>query len=75
MLEQIFLKVLDMSRAASMIIVVVFFVRILLKRFHKYISYLLWSVVLFRLSNGHIQAQDLFAGEFAPGRAGIYYSA
>ena len=33
MLEQIFLKVLDMSRAASMIIVVVFFVRILLKRF------------------------------------------
>lgn len=49
MLEQIFLKVMDMSRTASMIIVAVFFVRIFLKRFPKYISYMLWSVVLFRL--------------------------
>ena len=49
MLEQIFLKVMDMSRMASMVIVAVFLVRILLKRFPKYISYLLWSVVLFRL--------------------------
>ena len=49
MLEQIFLKVVDMSCSASMIIAVVFLVRILLKRFPKFISYMLWSVVLFRL--------------------------
>ena len=49
MLEQIFLKVLDMSRTASMIIVIVSLARILLKRFPKSISYVLWSVVLFRL--------------------------
>lgn len=41
MLEQIFLKVMDMSRTASLIIVVVFLVRILLKRFPKYLSYML----------------------------------
>lgn len=49
MLEQIFLKVIDMSRAASMVIVIVFLARILLKRFPKYISYMLWGVVFFRL--------------------------
>ena len=49
MLEQIFLKIMDMSRMASMVIVALFLVRILLKRFPKYVSYLLWSVVLFRL--------------------------
>lgn len=49
MLEQIFLKVMDMSRAASFIIAIVFILRILLKKFPKYISYMLWSVVLFRL--------------------------
>lgn len=49
MLEQIFMKVIDMSRAASMVIVVVFIVRFLLKKFPKCISYMLWSVVLFRL--------------------------
>lgn len=49
MLEQIFLKVIDMSLAASMVMAAVFIVRILLKRFPKYISYMLWSVVLFRL--------------------------
>lgn len=49
MLEQIFLKVIDMSLAASIVIAAVFIVRILLKRFPKYISYMLWSVVLFRL--------------------------
>ncbi len=49
MLEQIFLKVINMSLSASMIIVVVFLARILLKRFPKFISYMLWSVVLFRL--------------------------
>ena len=49
MLEQIFLKVLDMSRTAGMIIVIVCIARILLKRFPKCISYMLWSAVLFRL--------------------------
>ena len=49
MLEQVFLKVMDMSWSASMIIAVVLLVRILLKRFPKFISYMLWSVVLFRL--------------------------
>lgn len=49
MLEQMFLKVIDMSRMASIVIVAVFLVRMLLKRFPKYLSYLLWSVVLFRL--------------------------
>ena len=49
MLGQVFFKVMDMSRSAGMIILVIFPVRILLKRFPKYISYMLWSVVLFRL--------------------------
>ncbi len=49
MLEQIFLKIMDMSWAASLIIVIVMILRILLKRFPKYISYMLWSAVLFRL--------------------------
>lgn len=49
MLEQIFLKVLDMSWEAGIVIVIVSIVRILLKRFPKYLSYMLWSVVLFRL--------------------------
>ena len=49
MLEQIFSKVVDMSLGAGMIIIIVFIVRLLLKRFPKYITYMLWSVVLFRL--------------------------
>ena len=49
MLQQIFLKVMDMSLTASLIIAVVLVVRIFLKRFPKFISYMLWSVVLFRL--------------------------
>lgn len=49
MLEQIFLKVMDMSRGAGLIIVIVIVSRILLKRFPKYLSYMLWSAVLFRL--------------------------
>lgn len=49
MLEQIFLKVLDMSRTASIIIIIVCIVRIFLKRFPKCIAYMLWSAVLFRL--------------------------
>ena len=49
MLEQIFLKVLEMSLLTSMIIVIVCLIRLLLIRFPNFISYMLWSVVLFRL--------------------------
>lgn len=49
MLEQVFLKIIDMSRAAGIIIVIVMLARLCLKRFPKYISYMLWSVVFFRL--------------------------
>ena len=49
MLERIFLQIIGMSRAAGIIIVIVCIVRMLLKRFPKYISCLLWSIVLFRL--------------------------
>ena len=49
MLEDIFVKIIGMSLTASIIIIVVLIVRALLKRFPKFISYGLWSVVLFRL--------------------------
>ncbi|MGN0341690.1 MAG: M56 family metallopeptidase [Roseburia sp.] len=49
MLDQIFMNVIDMSRVASIIIVIVLIARVFLKRYPKYISYALWSVVLFRL--------------------------
>lgn len=49
MLEQTFLKIMVMSWTASIIIAAVFIARILLKRFPKYLSYMLWGVVLFRL--------------------------
>ena len=49
MLDQIFLKVIDMSWGAGIVIMIVCIARNLLKRFPKYISYMLWSVVLFRL--------------------------
>ena len=49
MLELTFLKVIDMSFTAAIIIGIVLVARIFLKRFPKYISYALWGVVLFRL--------------------------
>ena len=49
MLELIFLKVINMSCGAGIVILIVCLARFLLKRFPKYISYMLWSVVLFRL--------------------------
>lgn len=49
MLDQVFMQVLDMNRTASVVILIVLLVRLGLKRFPKYISYALWSVVLFRL--------------------------
>ena len=47
--QSILLNVGNMSMTASIIIVFVLFVRILLKRCPKIFSYMLWSVVLFRL--------------------------
>lgn len=49
MLDLIFMQVIDMSRVASITIVIVLIARVLLKRFPKFISYALWAVVLFRL--------------------------
>ncbi len=49
MLEEIFLKVVDMSLMAGIIIVAVAAARIFLKSYPKIISYVLWGVVLFRL--------------------------
>ena len=48
-MEQIFLTVLNMSVAASVVIAVVLLARLLLRRAPKKWSYLLWSVVAFRL--------------------------
>ena len=49
MLEELFVKIVGMSLTAGIVIVVVLIARIFLKRFPKSISYMLWSVVLFRL--------------------------
>lgn len=48
-MESLFLKVLNMSITASYVILTLLFIRLLLKRVPKKYSYLLWSVVLFRL--------------------------
>lgn len=49
MLDLMFMQVLDMSKVAGMIILIVLVVRFFLKKSPKFVSYLLWSVVLFRL--------------------------
>lgn len=48
-MEALFLKVINMSITAAYIIPAVIFIRFLLRRAPKKYSYLLWSVVLFRL--------------------------
>ena len=48
-MEQIFVKVLNMSAAASVVIAVVLIFRLLLRRAPKKYSYLLWLAVAFRL--------------------------
>ncbi|NLB45430.1 MAG: M56 family metallopeptidase, partial [Clostridiaceae bacterium] len=48
-MDQIFLTVLNMSITATYVLLVVLILRLLLKRAPKWISYALWSVVLFRL--------------------------
>ena len=49
MLDTIYMQVLDMSKTASIVILVVLFARLLLKKAPKIFSYALWAVVLFRL--------------------------
>ncbi len=49
MMDQIFLTVLNMSITATYVLLVVLILRLLLKRAPNWISYALWSVVLFRL--------------------------
>ena len=49
MLDQLFMRVLDMSKIASVVILVVLLARLCLKKVPKIISYALWAVVLFRL--------------------------
>lgn len=48
-MEQIFIRVLNMSLTAGIVILLVIFLRLFLKRLPKIFSYLLWTVVLFRL--------------------------
>ena len=49
MLYTIFQEVLHMSMAASLVILIVFLLRLLLHRFPKIFSYALWAIVLIRL--------------------------
>lgn len=49
MLDKIFLQILNMSFTASFVIVFVLAARLFLKKAPRWISYALWSVVLFRL--------------------------
>lgn len=49
MLDKLFMQILDMSKIASVAILVVVLARLLLKKVPKIVSYALWAVVLFRL--------------------------
>ncbi len=49
MLDRVFMQILDMSKTASIVILVVLAVRLFLKKAPKAISYALWAVVLLRL--------------------------
>ncbi|MDI9496159.1 MAG: M56 family metallopeptidase [Bacillota bacterium] len=48
-MSELFLTVLNMSLTASYVIIFVIFIRLLLKRAPKVISYALWGIVAFRL--------------------------
>lgn len=48
-MEQLFLKILNMSITASYVIIFVILIRFLFKKAPKIFSYALWSIVLFRL--------------------------
>ena len=47
--NQVAFRILNMSIAAGIIIIIVMLVRLLLKRAPKIFSYALWGIVLFRL--------------------------
>lgn len=49
MLEKLFVAILNMSLTACIVIPVVMLFRLLLRKAPKFFSYILWSVVLFRL--------------------------
>ena len=49
MIKTLFLKVVNMSITASVVIVAVLFIRWLLRKQPKIYSYILWGIVLFRL--------------------------
>ena len=49
MLDELFMRILDLTKAGSIVILAVIAVRFLLKKAPKVISYALWAVVLFRL--------------------------
>ncbi len=49
MLVSAYMQILDMTKTASIVIVVVLIFRLLLKKLPKVISYAMWAVVLFRL--------------------------
>ncbi len=49
MLDSVFMQVLDMTKTASIVILIILLVRLLLKKAPKVFSYVLWSIVLFRL--------------------------
>lgn len=49
MMESIFIEILNISLTASVIIVALFFIRVLLKKAPRIYTYALWAIVLFRL--------------------------
>ena len=48
-MEQIFIRILNMSLTAGIVILMVIFLRLFLRRQPKIFSYLLWTAALFRL--------------------------
>ncbi|MEA4846837.1 MAG: M56 family metallopeptidase [Clostridiaceae bacterium] len=48
-MEELFLRILNMSITATYVLIAVIVLRLILKRTPKWISYALWSLVLFRL--------------------------
>ena len=48
-LERIFLQLLNMSITAGYVIIAVFLIRLCIRRLPKIYSYILWSIVAFRL--------------------------
>jgi len=49
MFDRLFMDILDMSKTASVVILMILPVRLLLKKMPKIFSYMLWVVILFRL--------------------------